>query len=289
MCIIVVKPKGINLPELNTLRNCFNNNPDGAGFAIQAENSIIYSKGYQAVSHLYDDLVTANKEYPDAAMLIHFRIATSGGITAENCHPFPVTDDISRLHALHGRTHLAIAHNGIIDIRSTATNSDTVEFIRNELAYLDKAVPEWYNDQNILKALNNRIQSKLAVLPVHGQPVMIGTFIEDNGLYFSNSTYLHSLKFRGWPVTEIVELMPIYTGYYVDDFGEMFEIEPTQQERYFIDDRDTLIYEYNGYYYACESYQAYNNANFPQKFEHHDNNILVDSSDIEYLADIYGY
>lgn len=32
MCIIVYKPEGATMPSTDTLRRCFEENPDGAGF-----------------------------------------------------------------------------------------------------------------------------------------------------------------------------------------------------------------------------------------------------------------
>lgn len=32
MCIIVCKPEGAAMPSTDTLRRCFEENPDGAGF-----------------------------------------------------------------------------------------------------------------------------------------------------------------------------------------------------------------------------------------------------------------
>jgi hypothetical protein len=36
MCIAIVKPRGVSLAE-DRLRVCFENNPDGAGFAIATD------------------------------------------------------------------------------------------------------------------------------------------------------------------------------------------------------------------------------------------------------------
>ena len=40
MCIIVYKPAGKRLPSENILKNCFINNPDGAGIMIKTEKGI---------------------------------------------------------------------------------------------------------------------------------------------------------------------------------------------------------------------------------------------------------
>lgn len=35
MCVIVYKPKGVAMPPLETLRACWEHNPDGAGLMFQ--------------------------------------------------------------------------------------------------------------------------------------------------------------------------------------------------------------------------------------------------------------
>ena len=45
MCIAIVKPRGVSLAEAR-LRLCFENNPDGAGFAIATDQGVTIHKGY---------------------------------------------------------------------------------------------------------------------------------------------------------------------------------------------------------------------------------------------------
>ena len=49
MCIAIVKPRGVSLAE-DRLRLCFENNPDGAGFAIATDQGVAIHKGYTTFS-----------------------------------------------------------------------------------------------------------------------------------------------------------------------------------------------------------------------------------------------
>ena len=98
MCIAIVKPRGVSLAE-DRLRLCFENNPDGAGFAIATPQGVAIHKGYTA----FKTFMTAYREYEvDAHVaLVHFRITTRGENSARNHHPFPVAAG-------------ALVHNGTI-------------------------------------------------------------------------------------------------------------------------------------------------------------------------------
>lgn len=85
MCIAIYKPAGIWANKAR-LRESFTANPDGAGFAYHDGQRVVIKKGFFTWSSFwaaYKNTITA--EMP---ALIHFRIATVGGKTKTNCHPF---------------------------------------------------------------------------------------------------------------------------------------------------------------------------------------------------------
>ena len=48
MCIIVVKPAMVEMPKMEILKRCFENNNDGAGFAYRLPDSEVhYQKGFK--------------------------------------------------------------------------------------------------------------------------------------------------------------------------------------------------------------------------------------------------
>ena len=194
MCIIAIKNKGIKVPSEETIRTIFNHNPHGAGFAYNDKNGrVVISKGYMNVTdylHALDKLYK-HINIDKTAILYHARITTSGGTVAGNCHPFPIKHKVSQLHKLHTVTDIAVAHNGIIDIASGRTYSDTMAYIKDELFYLNKAIPKWYNNSDICTMIEHRIDSKLAILNGQGQVTTIGQFETDTttGMVYSNDSY----------------------------------------------------------------------------------------------------
>ena len=98
MCQLIVKPAGVVIPE-NVLRDAWQANDDGAGFAYRdEEQNVMFAKGYFKFKHFYK----AYKKIQQHDVLIHFRLATHGEKVTENCHPFVVTNQA------------VIAHNGIL-------------------------------------------------------------------------------------------------------------------------------------------------------------------------------
>lgn len=75
MCIAIVKPRGVSLAE-DRLRVCFENNPDGAGFAIATDKGVVIQKGYTT----FQGFLTAYREHQvdKHLALVHFRITTRG-------------------------------------------------------------------------------------------------------------------------------------------------------------------------------------------------------------------
>lgn len=111
MCVAIHKPSGAEIPR-NVLKACFEVNDDGAGFALNVQTgegksrrtAVVVHKGYFTFDAFWEAWEEkAGREYN---ALIHFRIATSGGTTKDNCHPFLVK-------APGGQT-LALIHNGVM-------------------------------------------------------------------------------------------------------------------------------------------------------------------------------
>lgn len=144
MCVAIYKPAGIETPSLDALKQCWDANPDGAGFALRTdgEYSIEIHKGYMT----WKSFVTAYKKYLvdySGDLLLHFRIATHGGISPGLTHPFSLTKDVKLLKHTNVRTNCALIHNGMLPIESDE-GSDTMEFCRR-LAPFHQNIPAALN------------------------------------------------------------------------------------------------------------------------------------------------
>lgn len=186
MCIIVYAPAGVTVNE-SVLTNCFSSNPDGAGIMYQSNGKVKIDKGYMSFSSFF---AAWNSIPSDVDRVAHFRIATSGRIEGGNCHPFPICKDYTEMRKLESWTHIGLAHNGILTKytpkdRLMSTHSDTMAFIKKIVHPLGNLVMRPEVQDLIDDATNN----KFAIMSPR-QTVLIGHFIQYQGAFYSNSSYL---------------------------------------------------------------------------------------------------
>ena len=182
MFVAIYKPKNVQTPSLDTLKKCWDANPDGAGFALLTGNekyAIEIHKGFMT----WKQFKTTFEKYRLADfvgdMLLHFRIATHGGISPGNTHPFSLTKDVKLLKHTNVLTNYALIHNGMLPIEPPGDISDTMEFCRR-LAPLYQNIPSAFN---LLEGMAGN--NKIAVMTkdkVH----LFGHWERIDGIYFSN-------------------------------------------------------------------------------------------------------
>jgi predicted glutamine amidotransferase len=128
MCIIVYKRKGLTMPPMLLLENCFNNNPHGAGFMYRHDGKVYIRKGFMTLDALQAALIETSESgihMKKTDLVIHFRISTTGSTIPQNCHPFPLSNHPRDLKALTFVADRAIAHNGILHEYARFHNKDT--------------------------------------------------------------------------------------------------------------------------------------------------------------------
>ncbi len=174
MCILIAKPKGVTMPKTSVLKECWENNPDGAGIAWSKDGKVSIEKGFMKWEELkaYLDV----NSFDDVSALIHFRIATHGTVKAENTHPFVVNNEI------------VAAHNGVLSIKNEGDWTDSETFFKR---ICNPVLKSYSINSKVFKRLVDATigASKLAFLNSKGRIKMFGEFIEDGGVYFSNDSY----------------------------------------------------------------------------------------------------
>lgn len=193
MCIIAAKPAGVEVPSYDTLRTMWNANNDGAGFMYVENGAVRIEKGFMKYKNFIKalDKVRDRLDLTASAMVFHFRITTHGGTKPENCHPFPISDNAGVLSKRKCSVDLGVAHNGIIySVDPRKGVSDTMEYIMTQLAPLKRAVPDFYKSKDLRLMIENAIDSKMAFLTKENRIYTIGDFVEDNGMLYSNYSYV---------------------------------------------------------------------------------------------------
>ena len=197
MCIIIAKKKNAQLPTKRTMKICFDKNPDGAGFMYVNNNKVIIDKGYMTFKSFYkrfQELKLLNNNFDNKALVIHFRIGTSGTNSPENTHPYPITNDVSALHSTYYICNLGMAHNGIISDYTHYLDkndmNDTQHFIAEYVTKLYRYIPEFYKDKDLMLGLEKISASRLCFMNTDEELYFVGDWHTDLGnLEFSNTNY----------------------------------------------------------------------------------------------------
>ena len=187
MCIAIVKTKEGTITD-ETLRACFQTNPDGAGIAFAKEGKLYYLKGI----FNEDEFVRIVRQYEQeaqGAMLIHCRIGTSGMKDKLNCHPHVVNP------------YCVMIHNGIldIDVPKDSKVSDTVIYTEEVL----KKMPERFMDNEaILRLISSDIgeRNKFCFLNEKGEYAIVNEKEGEweNGVWYSNDNHKWSMGWNNW-------------------------------------------------------------------------------------------
>lgn len=197
MCIICLKPAGVDLPSDEEIKHMFTRNPHGAGFALQGDIHndgrflVEYHKGFMNVDDLLEALGPREK-LKDLTVAIHCRIKTSGETDKSTTHPFPISSIYGDMKKLDG-SGAVLFHNGIfsglggiIDPKS----SDTQDFVAGiATRYLKNAkMPN-----KIAQTIVGKIAGDCRVLVMYPKrtfPILrLGTWYEHKGCYYSNTGY----------------------------------------------------------------------------------------------------
>lgn len=197
MCIIVAKDKNVDLPSIDILKNCFDYNSDGAGFMYVDKGKVVVDKGYldwKSFYNRFNDLCKKHKDFEGKALVMHFRIGTSGKNDKGNTHPYIISDNYKDLHKTKISGALGMAHNGIItqytpDINDKRNINDTQNFIMNYVFPIYKHWKDFYKNEYIRNGIEDITGSKIVFLDTKEDIYYIGDFKEDKGVKYSNDSY----------------------------------------------------------------------------------------------------
>jgi len=254
MCIIAIKPAGIKMPATSTIENMWHNNSDGAGFMYVKGGNVHIRKGFMTLAALKSAIKKLEKEVDvvNTPIVLHFRITTHGGTSPGNTHPFPVTEKVPLLQMTKSKAPLAVAHNGIINIKPSQKDiSDTMEYIISQLAPLYQLKKDFYRQPAGKKLIYNFIKSKMVFLDGAGRIETVGDFITDkDGLLYSNNSYKAMTIYHNWDLWDygIEWYEPKYGKYMTwltEDDGYILSNGDIISADYYLTDKQGNIYEYD--------------------------------------------
>ena len=181
MCIAIYQPPRKRVSE-EELKNSFDSNRDGAGFAYINEDYYGVKRIKIRKALTFEEFFTkfekAVANNPASPFLIHFRIKTHGTVDKSNCHPFMIDKD-----------HVFI-HNGIITgVGYEKDKSDTRLFNDTILRGLPRG---WFYNDVISRLVADFIgSSKLIIMNRDGKVRICNEKLGHwkNEIWYSNKSY----------------------------------------------------------------------------------------------------
>lgn len=204
MCVIAYKPKNVRWMSKSDMKDCWDENPHGAGVMWRDEESktIRFKKGFMK----YDDLEKWCDDNMDwlenTECAVHFRITTHGGTSKGNCHPF-VCDFEADPHLLEGSAPYVLMHNGILDI--TPRRKDI-----SDSAELALRIGEYENPQHVMSIFGEMLTgNRVIVMGPDGTEFYGDPFVDPlkNGWLYSNDHFIGGGEWWGYKINR-----PFSTG-----------------------------------------------------------------------------
>lgn len=197
MCIIVYKPQGRKLPSLDTLRACWDNNPDGAGIMWPDGEHANIAKGFMTWPEFAEalDRVTSGLDVESVPMALHFRIATHGAVVPGCCHPFAVKDSFAKMRSTDIRADVGFMHNGTLSgFKTDDATSDSMAFAKKVLVPLKAMCGDLLDDKRALRVIEGSTQgSRFLLMAKDGRVRTFGNWVHDDGIYYSNRNFVPRL------------------------------------------------------------------------------------------------
>lgn len=200
MCIIIAKPKGVEIPSEEVVRKGYKKNDDGAGIGFYDGHNIVIKKDFPDFSNYYQFI--ADNITKDMPTIMHMRIRTSGKTDAGGRHPFPISNDEDALRAKEIRTDMAAAHNGVFsDFSFTNTDLNDSQLMVANVLFPGREELVSSAFRFLLNKYVSKESSRLSLLNKEGI-YLFGGWKEKDGLLFSNSlsvpyTQMYSIKDAG--------------------------------------------------------------------------------------------
>lgn len=194
MCIIVYKPQGRKLPSLDTLRACWDNNPDGAGIMWPDGEQVNIRKGFMTWPDFLKALddITSEVDVEGVPIALHFRIATHGAVVPGCCHPFAVKDSFDKMRMTDIHAKVGFMHNGTLSgLETDDATSDSMAFAKLVLVPLKAMCDDFLDDKRALHIIESSTQgSRFLLMAKDGRVRTFGNWVSDDGIYYSNGNYV---------------------------------------------------------------------------------------------------
>lgn len=230
MCLIFVRQHQEAPLNKEALESAYTDNPDGVGF-------VWWNKGWRtckSIDYTYEQVEAfAQKlDHMGLTWAVHFRWATTGGVTDKNCHPFPIGKGAY------------LMHNGVLPFDPTdPSRSDTWQFAQ----WVKQIGARNYDEYASLYEAATKGSRMLYALP-GGRLELSGDWTERKEGLYSNTRCLYSKCYvpaKKYTASDYVYYKSTSRLYQPDEAPTKFGSLP--------DDALNDDYVYNGKYWESPS------------------------------------
>lgn len=191
MCLIVLKPKGLKIPD-EYVYNAYDNNSDGFGAMWCQNGRVRVVQGIYKFGRIMDMV----REWDEMQVAMHFRFCTVGTVSIQNVHPFQVLSK-----EIHGED-LWMMHNGTFSfLKPKDSHSDTWLFSKKLEPVVGKiGIDELYRPNRVTK-MGEKIgkHNKILFMRGNGSVTIVNSesgFYEDGAWYSNAYSLTPALKYE---------------------------------------------------------------------------------------------
>lgn len=192
MCVIMVSPIGEKVAK-EVFRRMWRANDDGFGMFFRTKEGVGLIKGLMDFQEAWEHYADLPAGVPH---VLHFRLATHGGVRPELTHPFVVHEN-SPIYMRGVIQAPVLAHNGVWSLYSTKLNQTRLNGPVSDSRILAAYIGSLYGGKRRLKEVIERHHGEIAsagrvvvVDPEEWRIYLVGAWIKDGNLLYSNTSYL---------------------------------------------------------------------------------------------------
>jgi hypothetical protein len=190
MCVIAVSPVGEKVAK-EVFERMWRSNDDGFGMMYRSREGVAIVKGLLDMEKAWEQYAMLPEGVPH---VLHFRLATHGGVRPELTHPFLVHEESPIVRA--GATDKPVlAHNGVWSLHALKQKEVRLEGPVSDTRVLAAWIGKLAKERPVRQVLEERhhevaLAGRVVVMdPATWKLHLVGHWIREGNLLFSNQSF----------------------------------------------------------------------------------------------------
>jgi hypothetical protein len=194
MCVIAVSPVGKKVAR-EVFERMWRSNDDGFGMMYRTREGVAILKGLLDMEEAWEQYAMLPEGVPH---VLHFRLATHGGVKPELTHPFVVHEESPLVQAGVSERPV-LAHNGVWSLHALKQKEVRLEGPVSDTRVLAAWLGKLTKERPLKEALEKHYYEVLSagrvvvVDPATWRLYLVGGWIREGSFLFSNQSFRESL------------------------------------------------------------------------------------------------